>query len=231
MKIIAIGDIHGREDWKAVFKTTRADQYVFIGDYFDTHGTETAHQQMENFKRIIETKKELPNKVTLLLGNHDFHYLKEAGDDRYSGFQDHHQEMIRDLLERAIVEDQIQVAYEADGVLYTHAGVTKTWLKDHATQGTALPINILFKNRPEAFRFAKEGHSLHGDDPCQGPLWVRPDSLLGDKGVGKQVVGHTQQEHVLIKDGVAFIDTLGTSKEYLVVEDGNFSVALLTNQQ
>jgi hypothetical protein len=42
------------------------------------------------------------------------------------------------------------------------------------------------------------------------------------------VVGHTQVEHVNITDtGLIFIDALGTSKEYLVINDYKLSAGTL----
>jgi len=37
MRIIALGDTHGRTDWKQITARERFDKVVFIGDYFDTH--------------------------------------------------------------------------------------------------------------------------------------------------------------------------------------------------
>ncbi len=36
MKIITIGDIHGRDFWKKILEEPM-DQLVFIGDYFDSY--------------------------------------------------------------------------------------------------------------------------------------------------------------------------------------------------
>jgi len=226
MKIIAIGDIHGRKVWEEIVKES-ADRYVFIGDYFDTHGTETAHQQMVNFEKILDFKEANPTKVVLLIGNHDFHYLTVAGRDRYSGFQDHHWEMIRELLEPAIEHGYLQMAYEEDGVLYTHAGVTKTWYKGiDLGLAPAKNINRAFASVPELFRFTMgKNASPYGDDVTQSPIWVRPESLEEDAiGGYKQVVGHTQGEDIILQGNFAFIDALGTSGEFLEVDNGKFKI-------
>jgi predicted phosphodiesterase len=37
MKIVAIGDIHGRDYWKQIIEQEQdADVFVFVGDYFDS---------------------------------------------------------------------------------------------------------------------------------------------------------------------------------------------------
>lgn len=228
MKIIAIGDTHGRKAWEQIVLNP-ADKYVFIGDYFDTHGTETAIQQMRNFDKILAFKENNPGKVVLLIGNHDFHYLEESGTDKYSGYQQAYQEMIQDVLAPAIEKGYMQMAYQADGVLYTHAGLTETWAKNNKfiVEPDGLPwdrpLNLWFKDMPESFKFTS-GPKIdpYGDETCQSPIWVRPDSLTSDpiKGV-KQVVGHTTQDKILtVNDALFFIDTLGASGEYLEVTDG-----------
>lgn len=82
MKIIALGDTHGRTVWKQIVKENGFDKIVFHGDYFDTHERISARQQKENFKGIIAFKKANMDKVILLMGNHDYHYT-DAVDEPY----------------------------------------------------------------------------------------------------------------------------------------------------
>lgn len=71
MKIIALGDIHGRDIWKDIVKKeSDADKIVFVGDYVDTHDNISPYKQVDNFKEIVEYKKENKDKVILLIGNH-----------------------------------------------------------------------------------------------------------------------------------------------------------------
>jgi predicted phosphodiesterase len=86
MKITIIGDTHGRSKWKNIVEKEKdADKIIFIGDYFDAKdGGYSANRQIENFKEIVEFKRNNPDKVILLIGNHDFHYLKGVNEE-YSG--------------------------------------------------------------------------------------------------------------------------------------------------
>ena len=88
MKLIALGDTHGRLNWKDIVakELESSDRVIFIGDYFDTHYDETPEQQLSNFNDIVTFKKANIDKVTLLIGNHDMHYLSGVNES-YSGFQ------------------------------------------------------------------------------------------------------------------------------------------------
>ena len=58
MKLVAIGDIHGRDIWKQIVAQEQdADEFVFVGDYFDSF-TVKGPDQINNFLDIIEFKKQ-----------------------------------------------------------------------------------------------------------------------------------------------------------------------------
>lgn len=227
MRIVALGDTHGRDHWKQIVKDNPdADKFVFIGDYFDSWGL-TFETQMQNFKDIIDFKKANLDRVVLLIGNHDFHYMPVA-QESYSGYQVEHALEIGAILEWAMYYGLMQMAFESDDFLYTHAGVTKTWVSkwvngDWPTISDF--INNLWLVSPEAFRFC--GFDNTGDNVTQSPIWVRPKSLLVDHIDGyDQVVGHTTFHSInpLGDGGVAIypIDCLATrmSSEYLEINDG-----------
>lgn len=125
MKILALGDIHGRENWKEIVTNSQFDKIVFAGDYFDSRNYISGKQQMNNFKDLIAYKRANNEKVILLLGNHDYHYLKSA-TEKYSSYQYYSEKEIQELLEDAIKEELIQLCFAQEKFLFTHAGVTKT---------------------------------------------------------------------------------------------------------
>lgn len=218
MKILALGDTHGRKDWKQIVEEEEWDKVVFIGDYFDTHSTTTAIQQIRNFKDIVAFKKASARPVILLVGNHDFHYLPCAGEDRYSGYQYSYWEMIREVLLEEI--DQLQMCHQENGFLFTHAGVTQTWCHNFGIDRDNLchSINKAFKERPEIFKFYQGDNSNCGEHVAQSPIWVRPGCLTRDRVHGfNQVVGHTRQLKLQLGH-VCLIDTIETSGEYLCIE-------------
>lgn len=230
MKTIVIGDTHGRDLWKQI-SNQPFDVFVFIGDYFDTHENITVQQQMDNFRDILAFKKSIPDKVILLTGNHDYHYTRGVSEN-YSGYNELKAFDIMELLDEA--KTSMQMAYLIDEkYLCTHAGVSKTWCFNHGVDGEIRideHINLLFKETLIPFRFqAGNTYDDTGDDICQTPIWIRPNSLFNDRIEGyNQIVGHTYQRKITppnyIKDHLWFIDALGTSKEYVIIEDNKISV-------
>lgn len=213
MKIVAIGDIHGRDIWQdTVRKEQDADKIVFVGDYFDSRDNIQGTFQLYNFNEILRFKRENEGNVIILFGNHDYHYMRGVNED-YSGYQP----AMRFDFQEALFEakDDIQVCYIHDQYLFSHAGVTKSWLGDYKVED----INDIFRYRPQLFQFC--GYNPYGDDIEQSPIWVRPRSLMSDSVDGYiQIVGHTTQQEInIIDDQFVFIDTLGTSGEYLVIEN------------
>lgn len=223
MKIIAIGDTHGRVLWKEIVqKEQDAEKIIFIGDYFDSRDNISTDEEIENFKEILEFKKNNMDRVVLLLGNHDFHYLKGA-QEAYSGFQGLKFTDINEILEPAVLNQLVIGCYEHENYIFTHAGVTKTWCNDNNIDTTSLSasINEALLVNPSAFRFAYgDNHSRSGNDVTQPPIWVRIPSLMEDKLDEKTfVVGHTTLKQLAIIDYLIGIDTIGTSGEYLVIEN------------
>lgn len=237
MKITAIGDIHGIDIWKKIVETERdSDQIVFVGDYLDSFHV-PSKTQVNNFLQILDSKRKNPDKITLLLGNHDFHYLPEANGERYSGYNPITQLQVGELLREAWQKNDFTLIknsyffYPPDQELpddkvfirFSHAGCTDTWIQSWEHEEFDIFPQYFY------FKFGKRT-SLNGDDITQSPFWVRPRSLLADaSGVCTQVVGHTVQErlHKAVSahgTDVWFIDTLETSGEYLVIQDDEFII-------
>jgi len=226
MRIVAIGDTHGRDTWKQIVdREMDADKIVFVGDYFDSKDKISPEVQKLNFQEICEIKRLFPDKIVLLFGNHDYHYLRTV-DEQYSGYQMWQKTDIGAMLDGAINEGIIQMAYVNGDFLFTHAGVTKTWCENNGIEvskdtDVSHDINELFFFKPSAFQFKSgKNHSAYGDDITQSPIWVRPQSLLQDQiNWYIQVVGHTVQDKVNDYFGIILIDTIDVG-QYLSITDG-----------
>jgi len=239
MRTIFIGDIHGDNVWKQIVNKEPHDRVIFIGDYFDSFDIST-DDQVNNFLDIMEYKKTSGKIVVCLIGNHDHHYFSSVGNTGTSGYQKVGNYVINPVIEAH--KEHLQIAYKFDNILCTHAGVTKTFINSiFGNDGWSLDtvdedLNELFKYKPLSFCFDSVNSGIYsdpyGDDIHQSPIWVRPKSLQKD-GLDKkeiiQVVGHTQQNQIDIKGKSTggryfYIDTLRTSGEYLIYENGTFSV-------
>lgn len=229
MKNLIIGDIHGVNYWKDVIEIEKADKVIFIGDYLDSF-TVSVEDQVNNFLDLLEYKKSFPDKVILLLGNHDWHYSELCGTyEQYSGFNPITKMHVKRPLTDVILDGIIQASYLLDDkYLLTHAGVSKTWLEyaDHKGERIDKFINDLLLTNSYLFDFS--GFNPYGDDVTQGPLWIRPRSLYNDLFDNYiQIVGHTKVKEVSNQDNLWLIDTFSERKEkayYLIIENDEIIV-------
>jgi len=226
MKTVILGDTHGRRHWEQIVIDEAPDRVIFIGDYFDAYDDYTAVEQMHNFKEIIEYKESGKAEVIILIGNHDYHYMRGI-TEHYSGYQ----AGARPAIEQLLYENRqhMQMAYGMNGFIFTHAGVSYDWLQLHGYDNESNLIdwiNDMWKYKPNAFAFV--GRDPYGDSKISSPIWIRPYSLqqanrdtLRDQFI--QVVGHTTQGKIDTEGKSTggryyYIDTLGTSGQYMVLE-------------
>lgn len=252
MKLVAIGDIHGRDIWKQIIaKEQDADEFVFVGDYFDSF-TVKGPDQINNFLDIIEFKKQSKVPVTLIIGNHDHHYYPGIDDSGTSGYQT----LLAPSIKYVVNENKqyLQAAYQSDEFVFTHAGLSSEWLDDTIEDWNADnvvdKVNELFQYQPGkiAYRSYKQvgdqvyGAQGYGNEAFQGPIWIRPLALMNanKKTLRKkiiQVVGHTPQDNIDIEGKSTggryyFIDTLEYNQgQYLIVKDGVVSLGKLENEK
>ena len=138
-KILIIPDVHGRDFWKESVKKVLEDtnaHIIFLGDYTDCYPTEWApnfdcgQHTVDNFKEIIELKRQNPDRITLLLGNHDCGYA--IGDTISSSRMDRsHRSELEELFKEN--RELFQIAEEHDiagrHFVFSHAGILKGWVK------------------------------------------------------------------------------------------------------
>ena len=216
MKLIAIGDLHGKDCWKQI-DFNLYDKVVFMGDYTDSF-TATNDEIFNNLSALVQLKKSGPEKFILLLGNHDIQYLYFP-DFRCTGFRPLAQVDLTDVFRKN--KDCFQVAYQYRKYLFTHAGVTKSWyhqheaiissyMSNHLSLGKALDEMSRSKNYPVLFDAGKirGGHLEHG-----GVMWADISETLEDHLEGiHQVVGHTPLKQISTvgnrKSSITYIDVL-----------------------
>ena len=209
--MIIIPDIHGRDFWeKPVRENLGKKHIIFLDDYLDPYDNEgIAHWEVfPRFEEIMALKKVYPECVTLLLGNHDLHYL----DSRLKGDRYDYMNCWRN---RALLSENaalFQMAFEISlagkKLLFTHAGVLQGWMeKNKALLGGAQTVQIggrlndYWQNRgnwPRLFTIlADVPYSRCGDSRYGSPIWSDVDDM-DDSGYeipdNYQIFGHTQQE-------------------------------------
>jgi predicted MPP superfamily phosphohydrolase len=239
MKTICIGDLHGRSVWKLIVNMEQdADRVIFVGDYFDSYDLNT-DAQLNNFLDILEFKKSSGKEVVLLLGNHDAHYDSRVGYTGTSGYQQVGRYQIEPVIDAN--REHLQIAYQLDKYLFSHAGVSQVFMDDifgkdnWNIDNVAEELNELFRYKPHAFTF--NGWDPYGNDDKQTPIWIRPSALMRANKKSElkakyiQIFGHTETSginlnHIKKAAGGKYynIDCLGTSGEYLIIENGKIKV-------
>lgn len=159
-KILVIPDVHGRRFWKKPCKelVDKVDEIVFLGDYVDPYpydfdpykivernGSSTTGEYIDNddvlpnLADIINFADLHKDKVTLLLGNHDMHYISSvfyqlAGGTRYNRSL---APQIKELFneDRDLFYFAHLIKWKGGYVLFTHAGVNKGWFEMHSNYG------------------------------------------------------------------------------------------------
>lgn len=217
MKILVIGDIHGESIWKKfgdieqllqsnIFET-EYDKYVFLGDYFDSFKV-SSPKILERFHDVLRLKKNYPDKVVLLLGNHDTQYFlwpAHLGNNPYgcSGYRPEYHLTLNEIYLKE--QDLFQAAYQVKNYLFTHAGVSEAWytqvykmskqVEEEGYTDMADLINKEFKYRNRSL-FAV-GFSRGGMYAKSGPFWADKSETILNHTVGlHQIVGHTSLKEI-----------------------------------
>jgi hypothetical protein len=217
-KILIIPDVHGRTFWKSALRSGDYEKIVFLGDYTDPYEMEdiTNREALKNFKSIIAFKQQNPEKVVLLLGNHDLHYYSEyyyelAGGVRYDPVS-------AVALQRLFTKYHsfFQLAWETDWgnkhYLFSHAGIMQSWLKRNVElirKPDARHLNRLLHSNEGLESLAQVGEMRWGDYPSGSIVWADIDELLVSNPLSGiyQIVGHTMQfDGPIITDSLACLD-------------------------
>lgn len=209
MKILVLGDIHGRGCWEPIIEKENPDLTIFLGDYVSTHGLITDKQQIDNLRKILEYKEENPDNIILLRGNHDMEALYYWAEC-YPATGEFVKTFMRLNEEKFL--NNTQWIYLYKNICFSHAGVSSIWMENNKIKSLE-DINTLEPS--EIFAFTGKMSDYTGDSSTQPPTWIRPWTLVdcGYKGV-IHVVGHTS-----VKPGIRNIKEeyikQGFSKEEL----------------
>ena len=174
VKVIIIPDVHGRTFWKDVVEKYSDSKYdkvpiVFLGDYLDPYDQEDIRfkDAFTNFKEIVEFKRNNPDRVILLLGNHDLHYINTSSNCRSSRYDRMHSSEIRKIFMDNLDVFQLMWKVDIDSITYvfSHAGITLEWLQDYN-----YIFNVDCTNIIKAISTLKINDMFHNDETIENVL-------------------------------------------------------------
>ena len=206
-KILIVPDVHGRTFWhQAKELVDQVDRIVFLGDYLDPYQHEgiSFDEAFEEFHEILKFKKEYPDLVTLLVGNHDMHYMIDEFMNcsrRNIEMQDQLHELYNSNL------DLFKLIHFEDDCIFSHAGVYKAWMDKYEFTLENLNLQTFLNSHWPALEdlsWYRGGHNSVGS--C---IWADIRESIDSELIPnyKQVVGHTQlNEKPYITNKIACLD-------------------------
>lgn len=242
MRYFIIPDVHGRTFWMEPSIEALKDEntkLIFLGDYLDPYPDEFIdndfrERAIQIFKEIIDLKKDYPDRVILLLGNHDLGYVigRDVCNCRRDGWN---AGKIRSMFNDN--KEMFQLAYETKvngkRVIFSHAGVILESLEESGYEGVNEDnvvdfINnqyeLMMKNEyPDEHTFshylAKCSYWRGGYDKRSSCVWGDVREFIYDKpkNYGYQIFGHTRMSQPLRTELFAMLDC---RKAFWLNEDG-----------
>lgn len=226
---LIIPDVHGRDFWREpVMETLQGTDahIVYLGDFHDPYshefkdGDDYLQKSVDQFKEIIELKRQNPGRVTLLIGNHDCGYA--IGDDICSSRMDRsHRRELEDLFQDN--RELFQLAEECDiagkHFVFSHAGILKGWVRVVWGDEMDKPGFNVVDHLNNAWLTSNYGvlDALGDYDQYRGyagykygsPVWSDIRSwvrVTPEETYGFNIVGHTQLQRQLVLDTIADLD-------------------------
>ncbi len=223
-QILVIPDIHGRIFWKDAVAKHPDIPVVFLGDYLDPYRHENISNEsaLENFEEILEFKRANPDRVTLLIGNHEIHYIDNGY--YFSRKDTVNEEKIHNLIASNLNLFDMAAAYNIAGkdFLFTHSGVLEKWWGKHynldsqATAGNICNflnekmncIDSLYKFIDKALM--EIGKNRGGESEAGSCVWADVEEFGTQQEYFEniyQIFGHSQQrKRAIVKKNYADLD-------------------------
>lgn len=256
-KTITIPDLHGKDVWKQI-NPDEYDKIIFIGDYVDAPyppGINTSKKEFRDAKILIDKvngktdieilynlnevilfKEKYPDKVVLLVGNHDVPYIfykRNPVQYRNVMCSGHRKNMLPELSTLYNDNfDKFQIMYQLGNVVWSHAGLTPEAYNSYFK----LQINDRFDILVEEMNklFILNDLKLYIVSPLRGGILYRYGSVvwadIREWKMGtyqfpfNQIVGHhpvddmmkmySENEFIQPPRFVAFTDVLNTQTKF-----------------
>jgi len=215
---IVFGDIHGLTCWKEVVNENPGCRYIFLGDYIDPYEPVARGLLLENLQEIMQLKKDQPDDVILLLGNHDLHYFfsEVPMSNRFD---------IKIARKAAtLFIDNFHLfmyAFQEEDLIFTHAGISHRWfIKDFKGDLSKNIAHQLNRPRPEQIAALCRCGDLRGgaSNTVGGIFWADKRELDEPLQGYKQFAGHNRVDDICVHTHnggqITFCDCL-KHKKYL----------------
>lgn len=244
-EILVIPDVHGRDFWVEPVQYTLENtdaRIVFLGDFLSPYpgefepGFDYSRHAIENFKDILDLKKDYPKRITLLLGNHDCSPRFSVDICECRTDYANYEAIRRMFLDN---KDLFQLADEATingkHFIFSHAGIHKGYVKfafpdeyDSIDDSNVVAYfnNAYLTEEPKVINslgMYDKYRGLYGYD-YGSIVWADIYSWFSRQeydGYGDyQIVGHTQLVHGsggLIDDKIADLDS---AEAFVITEEG-----------
>ena len=234
MKILTIGDTHGRDCWKRLINDSY-DKIIFTGDYVDSYDLDNK-TIINNLVEIFKYKEDNPDNIVLLIGNHDIQYFIDYGYPEYgcTGFRANMLSVLNAIFDSN--SKHLQLSYQIDNYLWTHAGITNRWFKKELLPyidrnysidndySISTVLNEAFKNK-EPFIF-NVPWQRGGIDRDGGPLWADKSEFINHNIPLRnytQIVGHNPVNHITTHTidtdtKITFVDCLENKEEGYIID-------------
>ena len=226
MKIIVIGDVHGRTTWRNILELeSDYDKVVFLGDYFDSFN-KTINEQEKEFNDIMNLDD---NKTIRLLGNHDYHYMVDGCC--YSGFNKSTKFLIQKKLQDLFLQNKIQLIHIYEDIIMSHAGISKYWLDNVSNIHDVNEINNKTLDLHTLNHNSILGYNGYGDTISNSFIWIRPKSLESNCIDNyRQIVGHTDMGKPVNFDNKIFYNDSLDSDNYIIIQDNKIIIKKLCSE-
>jgi predicted phosphodiesterase len=232
-EIVVIGDLHGRDTWKLI-DPNKYDIIVFLGDYLDSFDIDI-DTQINNLRDVVQFKLDNPDKVILLLGNHEVdNYTQPITKVGVaSGYHTAtHHNAYHILTEH---KELFQISYQIDNYVFSHAGIHKGWFQKAIKEYDRLAkeykfdnydytnpanlLNTLYKHNSKVLLDCS--HHRGGYSEVSGPLWAdKNETWMKPLDDYHQIVGHTQVNG--FKQNIINKNTSISYCDYPVNNEGGF---------
>lgn len=208
--MLIVPDVHGRVFWKEPLSKYPDEEVVFLGDYLDPYPDEgiSPGEALYVFKEILDLKRKNPEKITLLLGNHDLMYLDPVHKRNCCRHDWEHDSEISNLFKEALKEDPafFILAKEYEGYVFSHSGIHPSWIeyghpefKGETIQETIEKLNSTLWE-PSTLKALDDISWYRGGWGCDigSPVWSDVREWYGERNYKDiengyiQIFGHTQ---------------------------------------